>query len=619
MSTDNPLWLPGGRLNLDAVDRTRFAVTEDAATGRILITPRLEVPTHPGPTPHAPRVPFSRAELWRNEGELWLRSIVVDREGRVVSCGFPKFFELGEMPEIEPEVVAALKASKAWLSPKLDGTLAIATMLEDGTIYWRTRGSLDFGAANRPEYAAGLDEALERPAIYLGGAMAMTGDGYLTAEDIVRGHGGGWSFLFELRGPCNEMAVVRGQADHTLTLLAAVKHPCVNNDDYFNPGPMPMLEHVYPRLPQPLGMRGPECISIGVEPGTELDLIRNGGKGMGEGFVIILPDARMVKVKTAWWSGNRYLLDRMSYGIVAGIVSKTPNFGTVVALECAGYDRTIHAKAFTEAAAYWGACGDAVSVLHMALDALRRKVEAINPPLAGAALRAAVADLVREVVATVESPRADWKAKTVRGAIGSALFAALDGKPLDRFVIALAMREKAGAVPDDAQLTTFARVRLDYDADGLRGAVQAIGDRAAAIARADAATTNNLTAALAEVQAWQAETFGDRSPLHARLAKLRDEVDEFDVAAHTAHDPHNETTPAEARAAAITEAADVLFVLVDVLRAISFTPADLAQAVRAKLAVNRGRVWAADATGKFSGTKAETDRVYPDWMCKRNQ
>lgn len=607
MSTDTPLWLPDGRLNLAAVDRTRFDVTEDAATGRALITPAVRVPSHPGPTPHAPRVPFSRTELWRNEGELWLRSIVVDRTGKVVSCGFPKFFELGEMPEIEADVVAALKASKVWLSPKLDGTLAIATLLDDGTVYWRTRGSLTFGADHRPEYAAGLTQALEKVAIYVGGRYAIDADGYYTAEDIVHHHGAGWSFLFELTGPCNEMAVVREQIEHTLTLLAAVKHPGVRDD--FNPGPMPVLEHVYPKQPKRRGFRGPECISIGVEPGTELDLIRNGGKGMGEGFVLILPDARMVKVKTAWWSNHSYLLDRMSYGIVAGIVSQSPD-DPAQALIDAGYNRAIHAKAFTEAAAYDVSCADAVDLLRAALCAMQVKVEAIRPPLVGAELRAKVAELAREVVALIEPRRADWPVKAVRGAISAALFAALDNRPMDRFVLALAMREKIGAVPSDARLATAERVRLDDDADGLRGAVQHIADRAEAIARADAATTNNLTAALTEVQAWQAATFGDRSPLAARLAKLRDEVGEFEVAAHFAHELRIRMTATEARAEALTEAADVLFVVADVLRALGATPADLAQAVRAKLALNRRRAWVADATGKFSGTKVaeESDR-----------
>lgn len=337
------LWQADGRLNLDAVDRRRFTVTTDTATGRSLITPNVKVPSHPGATPHDPRVPFTRAELWRDDGELWLRSIVVDTEGRVVSCGFPKFFELIEVPEMEPEVVAAFKASEAWLSPKLDGTLAIATILPDDSVYWRTRGALDFGETYRPEYAAGLNEARERPLRYLNGQIAMDDEGYYTADDFIDQNGIGYSFLFELTGPCNGMAVCDREGAHELTLLATVRHPWRNSS-------VPVLEHTYSRLPQPLAMRGPNNISIGVQPGTELDIIRKAGPEMGEGFVIILPDARMVKVKTEWYMLKHHLLDRMTPRIIGRFVEKC-HADTAAELEAAGYDRIIHAKAFKVAAA----------------------------------------------------------------------------------------------------------------------------------------------------------------------------------------------------------------------------------------------------------------------------
>ena len=102
--------------------------------------------------------------------------------------------------------------------------------------------------------------------------------------------------------------------------------------------------------------------------------------------------------------------------------------------------------------------------------------------------------------------------------------------------------------------------------------------------------------ALQEVQAWQNETFGDRSPPGARVAKLREEVEE--VAAEVA------MGPVASRERVAEELADVLFVAVDIARAFDLTPAELADAVRAKLRRNRARTWVQAADGTFKGTKA---------------
>lgn len=114
------------------------------------------------------------------------------------------------------------------------------------------------------------------------------------------------------------------------------------------------------------------------------------------------------------------------------------------------------------------------------------------------------------------------------------------------------------------------------------------------------AAAPTLEALMVEVQAWQAATFGDRSPPKARIAKLLDEVDEFGDALLEALRDEDDRT----RADALEEAADVLFVVLDALRLLAATPAELRDAIAAKLTRNRGRAWAADAGGKFSGTKS---------------
>jgi len=119
---------------------------------------------------------------------------------------------------------------------------------------------------------------------------------------------------------------------------------------------------------------------------------------------------------------------------------------------------------------------------------------------------------------------------------------------------------------------------------------------AATLAAERGATMDGLMLVLAEVQAWQAATFGDRCPPGARVAKLREEVEE--VAAEVA------MGPVAFRERVAEELADVLFVAVDIARAFDITPGDLADAVRAKLRRNRARTWAQAADGTFRGSKA---------------
>jgi NTP pyrophosphatase (non-canonical NTP hydrolase) len=114
-------------------------------------------------------------------------------------------------------------------------------------------------------------------------------------------------------------------------------------------------------------------------------------------------------------------------------------------------------------------------------------------------------------------------------------------------------------------------------------------------AAAKETTMDGLMLVLAEVQAWQAETFGDRCPPGARGVKLREEVDE--VAEEVA------LGAGASRERVAEELADVLFVAVDIARAFDITPGDLTDAVRAKLRRNRARVWVQAADGTFKGTK----------------
>lgn len=109
----------------------------------------------------------------------------------------------------------------------------------------------------------------------------------------------------------------------------------------------------------------------------------------------------------------------------------------------------------------------------------------------------------------------------------------------------------------------------------------------------------DLHAAAEAVQAWQAETFGNASPLLARIAKLEEEVAELRAAAEAA-----QANPCAAMSAQVDEElADVLFLVLDIARGRGMTSARLAVEVAEKLRKNERRTWAQAADGKFAHVK----------------
>jgi hypothetical protein len=180
-----PLWShqADGTLVLDArlVDRKDFAIEDIGACLFI----------HP------------KRDKWAwDEGELLLRSVAVDRQGRVISTGWPKFFNLGERPANDAALEQALASSdEVYFTEKLDGTLIIRSILPNGKVLFRTRGrweSDDFGPLARA-IASARYPALLDPSIM--------------PE---------WSLLFEYVGPANLIVIAYGEED--LCFLGAVRH-----------------------------------------------------------------------------------------------------------------------------------------------------------------------------------------------------------------------------------------------------------------------------------------------------------------------------------------------------------------------------------------------------------
>lgn len=89
-------------------------------------------------------VPRASKRGWSDAERPW-RSLVVDRHGRVVSSGYPKFFVWGEHKGDTARVRRALvRGEPAQVREKLDGSLVIRSVVA-GEVWLRTRGTFDGG------------------------------------------------------------------------------------------------------------------------------------------------------------------------------------------------------------------------------------------------------------------------------------------------------------------------------------------------------------------------------------------------------------------------------------------------------------------------------------------
>lgn len=77
-----------------------------------------------------------------NKNNLFYRSLITDKEGNVLSSGFPKFFNYGEKPDCypNPEDFSDLK-----YEDKMDGSLLIADYV-NGQFSMRTRGTVSYSS-----------------------------------------------------------------------------------------------------------------------------------------------------------------------------------------------------------------------------------------------------------------------------------------------------------------------------------------------------------------------------------------------------------------------------------------------------------------------------------------
>lgn len=149
-------------------------------------------------------VPSKLKHEWE-EHERPYRSVILDKNGKVVSSGFPKFGNLGEPSFVDHQAIlnTALESDKEiWMTEKFDGSLAIRSVI-DGKVVFRTRGTFDGGPFAEPmrriaeeRYPALLDPKMEPDK----------------------------SLLFEFVSPDPEFRIVIRYEQDDLVLLGSVDH-----------------------------------------------------------------------------------------------------------------------------------------------------------------------------------------------------------------------------------------------------------------------------------------------------------------------------------------------------------------------------------------------------------
>ena len=220
---------------------------------------------------------------WTQE-ELPLRSVAVDRQGRVVSSGFPKFFNAGERLADDAKLEAALSnGEEVFFTEKLDGTLMIRSVLPDGRVIFRTRGTWSGG--DFAPVAFGL--SVKRYPVLLEPTFMPE-----------------WSLLFEYVGP--ENLIVIAYSEPELHFLGAVQHADLHL--------MPVKQiHEFARE---RGLRAAPLVELPSDLKGLQQMVREWGDR--EGVVVRLHRGQLlIKVKSARYLALHAMRANMSYDLIA--------------------------------------------------------------------------------------------------------------------------------------------------------------------------------------------------------------------------------------------------------------------------------------------------------------
>ncbi|WP_394794531.1 RNA ligase [Armatimonas sp.] len=258
------------------------------------------------------------------EDELRFRSAVLDADGNLVSVGWPKFFNQGEWPAHDTVIAQELASGRAVITHKHDGSLLIRSVLSDGQILLRTRGSYDGGEYGR---AAEVVAKAKYPALL---------------DPTLFPHG---SLLFEYVGKANQI-VVRYEGEDDLIFLGAVVHEPFRYFSFAELKPLALQ----------LGLRLVETYDWAKTGAINevLSLVQDWNHA--EGVVVRSGDGQtLLKIKSAWYFAQHALRWHMTYDSIVRFILDggiTDEVGLEAGLAKAGWDFEIIVKAKEHFALY---------------------------------------------------------------------------------------------------------------------------------------------------------------------------------------------------------------------------------------------------------------------------
>lgn len=186
--------------------------------------------------------PKKSKHVWA-ENELKYRSLLLSKNGQVLSSGFPKFRNYGEDEAEGESFRAALKKGLVRFYRKEDGTLIVADRI-NGNPHFRTRGSDVLGLFEEPVMDL-INSKYPKLLQFMKGGLA---------ED--------YSLLFEYVGPENR--IVLKYEEPELVFLGAVNKKCLEVDHQYRS----LIGDLVERF---TGIRSAECLRL---PGDFNELMK---------------------------------------------------------------------------------------------------------------------------------------------------------------------------------------------------------------------------------------------------------------------------------------------------------------------------------------------------------